>query len=97
MLPNESERVVDRGPNAVSSPALPARIVKRDGRDAPFDPARIASALVRAGAATGEFDADEAQLLTARVLKVLRHRHGGSAPSVEQVQDVVGVISENGK
>ena len=88
MYSNESELVVDRRPNA-ASPALPARIVKRDGRDTPFEPARIASALVRAGAATGEFDADEAQLLTARVLKVLRHRHGGSAPSVEQVQDVV--------
>lgn len=74
------------------APALPSRIVKRDGRDEPFEAARIASALTRAGAASGEFDADEAQLLTARVLKVLRHRHGAAntgAPTVEQVQDIV--------
>ncbi|MDE1978383.1 MAG: ribonucleoside triphosphate reductase, partial [Betaproteobacteria bacterium] len=71
------------------APALPARIVKRDGRDEPFEVARIASALTRAGAASGEFDADEAQLLTARVLKVIRHRHGDSAPTVEQVQDII--------
>lgn len=71
------------------APALPRRIVKRDGRDEPFASARIASALARAGAASGEFDEDEAQLLTARVLKVLRHRYGGAAPTVEQVQDIV--------
>ncbi len=69
-------------------PILPARIVKRDGRDEPFDPSHIVSALERAGAATGEFDAEEAQLLTARVLKVLRHRHDGLTPTVEQVQDI---------
>lgn len=72
-----------------TSPVLPQRIIKRDGEDEPFDAARIASALARAGAASGEYDADEAQLLTARVLKVIRHRHGSAAPTVEQVQDIV--------
>lgn len=71
------------------TPGLPRRIVRRDGSDVPFEVERIASALVRAGAASGEFDADEAQLLTARVLKVIRHRQAGVAPTVEQVQDIV--------
>ncbi|MDO4770003.1 MAG: ribonucleoside triphosphate reductase [Brachymonas sp.] len=75
--------------SAAAIPPLPKRIVKRDGRDEPFEAVRITSALARAGAASGEFDADEAQLLTARVLKVLRHRYSGTAPTVEQVQDIV--------
>ncbi len=75
--------------HAGNGPALPKRIVKRNGRDEPFEAARITSALTRAGAASGEFGAEEAQLLTARVLKVLRHRYAGTSPTVEQVQDIV--------
>ena len=68
---------------------LPAGIVKRDGQRVAFDPRRIAVALTRAGLASGEFDDDEAELLTQRVLKVLRHRFAASDPTVEQVQDIV--------
>ena len=46
-------------------------------------------ALTKAGRATGDFGEDEAQLLTQRTLKVLRHRFVGAPPTVEQVQDVV--------
>ena len=67
-------------------PFLPAGIVKRDGQRVAFDPRRIAVALTRAGLASGEFDDDEAELLTQRVLKVLRHRFATSDPTVEQVQ-----------
>lgn len=70
-------------------PPLPQRIIKRDGAEVPFDSKRITVALTKAGRATGEFAEDESQLLTGRVLKVLRHRFEGSAPTVEQVQDVV--------
>lgn len=70
-------------------PPLPQRIIKRDGAEMPFDADRIAKALAKAGRATGEFAVDEAELLTQRSLKVLRHRFVGSAPTVEQVQDVV--------
>jgi ribonucleoside-triphosphate reductase (formate) len=70
-------------------PFLPAGIVKRDGQRVAFDPRRIAVALARAGLASGEFDDDEAELLTQRVLKVLRHRFAASDPTVEQVQDIV--------
>ncbi|MCL2525088.1 MAG: ATP cone domain-containing protein, partial [Betaproteobacteria bacterium] len=72
-----------------STPLLPRHIVKRDGSSEPFEAARIVSALARAGAASGEFDAEEANLLAARVLKVIRHRYGASEPTVEQVQDIV--------
>ncbi|MCL2831129.1 MAG: ribonucleoside triphosphate reductase [Betaproteobacteria bacterium] len=72
-----------------SAPALPRRIAKRNGASEAFEAARIVSALARAGAASGEFDAEEAGLLSARVLKVIRHRYGTSEPTVEQVQDIV--------
>ena len=67
---------------------LPREVIQRNGEPAPFDAQRIRSALVRAGAATGEFGEDEAQLLTAQVAKVLIHRFHGQAPGVEQIQDV---------
>jgi anaerobic ribonucleoside-triphosphate reductase len=80
---------------------LPREAVKRDGRHVPFDAGKIRSALIRAGQAAGEFDADEASLLTAQVTKVLIHRFchhfshrpchdsHGQPPAIEQIQDVV--------
>ncbi len=70
-------------------PALPVRAVRRDGNPVPFDETRIESAILRAGRATGEFDEEEAGLLTRQVIKVLRHRFPHQSPHVEQIQDVV--------
>jgi len=64
-------------------------VVKRDGATVPFEAEKIRSAIRRAGEATGEFDGDEAGLLTTQVLKVLRHKFGPTAPQIEQIQDVV--------
>lgn len=64
-------------------------VVKRDGATVPFEADKIRSAIRRAGEATGEFDSDEAGLLTTQVLKVLRHKFGPAAPQIEQIQDVV--------
>ncbi|WP_153110245.1 ribonucleoside triphosphate reductase [Propionivibrio limicola] len=74
---------------AIPKTRFPGGIVKRNGERASFAPRRIADALTRAGQASGEFDEDEAALLTQRVLKVLHHRFASSDPTVEQVQDVV--------
>ena len=74
--------------NAVMD-AMPREVIKRDGRRAAFDAARIRSALQRAGQASGEFGADEADLLTAQVLKVLAHSFRTAAPGIERIQDVV--------
>ncbi len=68
---------------------LPREVLKRSGQRAVFDARKIRSAIERAGAATGEFGADEAQLLSAQVGKVLIHRFHGQAPDIEQIQDVV--------
>jgi ribonucleoside-triphosphate reductase len=79
--------------NAIVAPraaALPTRVLKRDGREVPFDADRIRSAILRAGQATGEFAEDEAGLLTAQVVKVISHRFGpGEPPTIERIQDVV--------
>ncbi|MBI3370108.1 MAG: ribonucleoside triphosphate reductase, partial [Burkholderiales bacterium] len=72
-----------------SAAAMPQQVVKRDGRRLPFEARKIEAALQQAGAATGEFGADEAALLTGGVLKVLAHRFAGQAPAIEQIQDVV--------
>ncbi len=69
--------------------ALPPEVIKRDGRRALFDAAKIRSAIVRAGQASGEFSADEADLLTAQVVKVLIHSFRNTPPDIERIQDVV--------
>ncbi len=78
-----------RGGNIALHPAMPARVVKRDGTIVAFDAAKIADAIRRAGQATGEFSAEEAQRLTALVVKVLAYRHAGAVPEIENIQDVV--------
>ena len=76
---------------------LPKGVIKRDGSLAPFDADKIRSAIQRAGAATGEFDANEAFLLTAQVVKVLIHKFRTEPPHIEKIQDAVeqALISAN--
>jgi ribonucleoside-triphosphate reductase len=70
--------------------AVPSAVLKRDGRRVVFDAAKIESAIARAGAASGEFGADEAHLLARQVLKVLSHaRHPAGVPDIERIQDAV--------
>ena len=74
-------------PRTVTS--TPRHVVKRAGEIVVFDAGKIRSAIERAGKATGEFDAPEADLLTGQALKVLSHRFSDAAPHIEQIQDVV--------
>jgi len=67
----------------------PAAIIKREGEQVPFDAEKIRSAIERAGSASGEYDALEAQLLTAQAVKVLQHRFGDGSVDIEQIQDIV--------
>ncbi|WP_018232348.1 ribonucleoside triphosphate reductase [Thioalkalivibrio thiocyanodenitrificans] len=68
---------------------LPTSVVKRNGQRASFNGEKIISAIRRAGAATEEFDAQEARRLGTQVVKVIAHRFQGEAPAIEQIQDVV--------
>ncbi len=55
-----------------------------------FDADKIRAAIGKAGRATGEFDDDEARLLSAQVVKVLAHRlRQGRQPDIEGIQDTV--------
>lgn len=76
-----------------SSSVVPAKaprfVVKRSGQTLPFDAEKIAQAIIKAGAATGEFGEAEARTLCATACKVLAYQHPNSAPSIENIQDVV--------
>ena len=76
----------DAGSKLVS---LPRGVIKRDGSMVPFDSEKIRSAIQRAGAATKDFDANEAFLLAAQVVKVLIHKFRAEPPHIEKVQDAV--------
>ncbi len=64
-------------------------VTKRDGTLAPFDNTRIFNAINKAGTTTGEFGEEESWLLTAQVMKVMKHKFAESLPSIEQIQDIV--------
>ena len=64
-------------------------ISKRDGTLAPFDSEKIYNAILKAGTSTGDFGEAESSLLTAQVLKVLKHKFAETVPNVEQIQDIV--------
>ncbi|WP_321494467.1 ribonucleoside triphosphate reductase [uncultured Desulfobacter sp.] len=65
------------------------QIKKRDGRVAAFDSSKITNALIKAGAATGEFNGRDAKKMTMRVLTLARDLQLGPVPEVEEIQDIV--------
>ena len=76
-------------PAGAAAPALPGHVIKRSGARVTFELAKIANAIQRAGAATGEFDETEAHRLAQHVGRVLAHRHVLEPPGIEAVQDAV--------
>ena len=64
----------------------PQYVLKRDGRVAPFDIRKIADALAKAGAVTGEFDATKAERLALLVVEQLPR---DITPAIETIQDIV--------
>ena len=65
------------------------KIRKRDGRVVRFDSKKIADAVAKAGAATGEFDHKIARVLTLKVLNLAQQAIPHRIPTVEGIQDVV--------
>lgn len=63
--------------------------IKRDGTVKPFDAAKIASALARAGRAAGEFDEARAEVLTRDGVLPRLAALGPITPHIEQIQDAV--------
>lgn len=81
--PAEPPQGASQGP-----PAGQRRLIKRDGREVPFDSGRIEAAVLRALVAVGEDDPGFARDVADVVTLALASRQA-TAPGVEQVQDLV--------
>ena len=69
-------------------------IIKRDGKLAEFDEAKITDAIEKASNITKEFDAKTAQQLTRNVIGIIKNfvrekQSNLKAPSIEEIQDIV--------
>ncbi len=69
------------------------KITKRDGTTVDFDQQKITDAILAAGKATGEFEAEEAKNLSRKVIKKLDTiaRRREKLLAVEEIQDVVEI------
>ena len=65
------------------------KILKRDGREVPFDETKITDAIFKAARAVGGEDRQTAMELTIEVLKLLKKKYNGQVFGVEGVQDIV--------
>lgn len=66
-----------------------SKIRKRNGNIVSFDKRKIVRAISKAGEATGEFEGDTAEVLTARVVNLAAQIIDASIPEVERIQDIV--------
>jgi ribonucleoside-triphosphate reductase len=64
-------------------------IIKRNGVEVSFDAEKITRAIMKAGVATGEFDAPIAKRLALRALTLAQQALGEKTPTVEEIQDIV--------
>jgi anaerobic ribonucleoside-triphosphate reductase len=80
----DSRKNIDSG-----TPTTFSQIRKRNGRTVPFDAAKITSAILKAGRATGEFSEETARRLTMRVVGLAQTILAGELPTVEVIQDMV--------
>jgi len=73
------------------------RVRKRDGREVPFDEAKIADAIFKAAQAVGGQDRQMAEELASVVTMFLEREFEGREPGIEDIQDVVEkVLIETG-
>ncbi len=66
-----------------------SKIRKRNGNIVSFDKQKIVRAIHKAGEATGEFEGDVAEVLTARVVNLAAQIIDAAIPEVERIQDIV--------
>ncbi|MDI9524251.1 MAG: ribonucleoside triphosphate reductase [Candidatus Cloacimonadota bacterium] len=66
-----------------------SKIRKRNGNIVSFDKQKIVQAIRKAGEATGEFEGEAAEVLTARVVNLLAQIIDSDIPEVERIQDIV--------
>lgn len=66
-----------------------SKIRKRNGNIVAFDKQKIVRAIQKAGEATGEFELDAAEVLSARVVNLAAQIIDDAIPEVERIQDIV--------
>lgn len=72
-------------------------IIKRDGREVPYDITKIADAIAKAMKASFREDNGESRRMAELVEAQLKERFGDKAPGVEDIQDIVElVLMDNG-
>ena len=71
------------------------KILKRDGSVYEFDASKITKAISKAGASTGEFDNNTAEMLTIKVLSLMQNIVRNRIPKVEEIQDIVEEVLLN--
>lgn len=72
-------------------------ILKRDGREVPYDISKIAGAVDKAMSAAGRNEKTESERIARLVEEKLMQNFAGEAPTVEDIQDAVEtVLMENG-
>ncbi len=73
------------------------KILKRDGREVPFNNEKITNAIYKATIAAGEEDYEKAMALAEKVVEKLHKDPNIQVPSVEDIQDIVErVLIEEG-
>ncbi|MHA1409158.1 MAG: LAGLIDADG family homing endonuclease [Candidatus Odinarchaeia archaeon] len=73
------------------------KIIKRDGREVPFDQTKITNAIFKAAQAVGGTDYELAKKLSDQVVEILEKKFKNRTPAVEDVQDIVEIVLiENG-
>ncbi|HKM32160.1 MAG TPA: ATP cone domain-containing protein, partial [Oscillospiraceae bacterium] len=73
------------------------KIIKRDGRQVPFNIEKIANAIFKAAQSVGGNDYNEAMELAEIVCNYIEKNLETSAPSVEEIQDAVEkILVDNG-
>jgi ribonucleoside-triphosphate reductase len=76
---------------------MPTRILKRDGREAPFNIEKITNAIYKAGMAAGSMDWEKAMAVSEQAVGRLERTFRGRVPAVEEIQDTVEqVMIESG-
>ncbi|MDR1618512.1 MAG: anaerobic ribonucleoside triphosphate reductase, partial [Treponema sp.] len=68
---------------------MPTRILKRDGREAPFNIEKITNAIYKAGMAAGTMNWEEAMTVSEKAVDRLKRSYQGRTPGVEEIQDTV--------
>src|SRR3972149_756250 len=67
----------------------PRSVVKKDGKEVPFDSTKIFSALKSARKATGEFSEEYLQSLVDSATQEIARRYQDKTPTIEDIHDVV--------